>query len=209
MPITINLHSPQLEPDYEDFFERGPHDYAARSGNEQWWLHEPGCEYLSANPIEVPGLAKLVEPSKWGSAKKTTFGWRYKQTEDSYLSLHRIPPSKADAGPDPFGNLSAEISDMILENLGSKDIASLRLASRMFRQLPNLLFRRLLSEDMPWMWEFEGSQRGKVDWHEMYMKSKFFWINLKGLQNRKRIWRNIEEVFKRIQRHREQGKIGR
>lgn len=127
---------------------------------------------------------------------------------EKYAEYHRLPPPKQDVGPDPFGGLSAEITDMILEHLGSKDVANLRLASRFFRQLPSVVFYRLILEEMPWMWELKELPLGRTNWHDLYLKIKFFWRNLKGLQNRKRIWRSVEEIVRRIQGYRGEGKVG-
>jgi hypothetical protein len=44
---------------------------------------------------------------------------------------------------------------MILSQLSSRDIGSLRLASRSFRQLPKQLFFRLIQDELPWFWEFD------------------------------------------------------
>ena len=87
---------------------------------------------------------------------------------------------------------------MILDNLGSKDIANLRLATPVFRQLPTIMFRRLLMEDMPWLFEVEGLDVAKFDWYEFYCAMKSSSKNLKGLRNRKRIWQDLEEIIRRI-----------
>ena len=47
----------------------------------------------------------------------------------------------------------------------------------------------------------------KTDWYKLYMMVKFCWINLKGLRNRKRIWKVVEEVVRKIGRYRKEGKI--
>ena len=56
---------------------------------------------------------------------------------------------------DIFSKFPAEIRNMILSSLSSKDIVALRLVSRSFRQLPKQLFKRLIREDMPWFWEID------------------------------------------------------
>ena len=84
-----------------------------------------------------------------------------------------------------------KIISMVVEYLPSKDIANLRLTTRAVRQLPDILFRRLLLEDMPWMWEAEDMPRGSVDWHKFYCTVKFGWLGLKGLRNRERIWKDV------------------
>ena len=97
---------------------------------------------------------------------------------------------------------------MILEHLGSKDIANLRLATPVFRQLPTILFRRLFLEDMPWWFEMKDLDVASVDWYDWYCKWKSVGGDLMmGLRNRRRIWRDVEEIVSRIQRFREEGKI--
>ncbi|KAE8137433.1 hypothetical protein BDV38DRAFT_86969 [Aspergillus pseudotamarii] len=54
---------------------------------------------------------------------------------------------------DSFRRLPREIRNIILNYLNSQDIASLRLVSRAFHQLPISLWQRLLREKMPWLWE--------------------------------------------------------
>ena len=76
---------------------------------------------------------------------------------------------------------------MIIDYLPSEDIASLRLTSPAFRQLPIILFRRLLIEDMPWFWEAQEVQVVTRDWYKMYQMVRFRWSHLQGLQNRKRV----------------------
>lgn len=97
---------------------------------------------------------------------------------------------------------------MVLDHLGSKDIASLRLATPVFRQLPTILFRRLFLEDMPWLFEAKDLDVARVDWYDFYRTWKFSWRDLKGLRNRRRIWRDVEEIVRRIQRLRKEGMIG-
>ena len=96
---------------------------------------------------------------------------------------------------------------MIVDYLPSKDIASLRLASATFRALPYTLFRRLLFEDMPWLWEAREMPIGETNWYDLYCMVKYCWLGLKGLQNRRRIWRDVEEVVGRIERYRGEGMI--
>ena len=111
------------------------------------------------------------------------------------------------AAKDPFSPLSAEITSMILDHLGSKDIANLRLATPVFRQLPTIMFRRLLLEDMPWFFEVKDLDVAKYDWYEFYCALKSSWKDLKGVRNRRRIWRDLEEILRRIDEFRKEGKI--
>ncbi|KAJ5779354.1 hypothetical protein N7457_007074, partial [Penicillium paradoxum] len=43
--------------------------------------------------------------------------------------------------------------------------------------------------------------RESTDWHQVYTQIKYNWDGLKGLRNRQRIWEDIEEVFRRIEKY--------
>ena len=168
------------------------------TAHDQWWTHEPGSEYLVANPIEVPGLSQLLESLVNSNCKKVIFG-NAKGCDDSQTQGHRTSPPISKSIQDPFSQLSAEITSMILAYLGSKDIATLRLATPVFRQLPTILFRRLLLEDMPWLFEVKNLDVAKINWYDCYCASKAGCRDLKGLRNRRRIWQGFEELIRRTQ----------
>ncbi|RDW64349.1 uncharacterized protein DSM5745_09760 [Aspergillus mulundensis] len=109
-------------------------------GADRSWVYNPGEEWQAANPFYAPKLRNLMERA---------------MDVPSTFTLHdgvfqRTPPK---ASSDIFSLLPAELRHLVLQYLPSKDIASLRLASRTFHQLPVSLFYRLLIEDMPWLWE--------------------------------------------------------
>ncbi|KAI9709191.1 MAG: hypothetical protein M1812_007776 [Candelaria pacifica] len=220
---TIDVHGlwswRLVEGSFEAFFEDFPRHYGIKNANEQWWNHEPGNEFLVANPVNIPALDCLLSKISHLSPGEV-FERRYPATgQRSPNNNHpTLPPptknsdekKKSPEKPfnDPFTNLSAELTSMILEYLGSQDIARLRLASPSFSQLPGLLFRRLLFDDMPWFWEAKALNH-QTDWRELYCKVKFCWLDLKGLKNRKRIWKDVEEVVRRIEMYRKRGDIGK
>ena len=185
---------------YGEFRGEIPRTRAVIDGRQQSWHHEPGCEYLAANPINIPGLPALLKNSQ------SRFGFYSEGMPDP--ESERSPSSENSEGihsgsADPFRSLPREITGMVQEYLSSKDIASLRLASRACRRIPSLLFRKLLLEEMPWMWEVEEIINGRFAfWHQLYCAIKFDWAGLKGLQNRKRIWKDAEEIVRRIGQHR-------
>jgi len=47
---------------------------------------------------------------------------------------------------------------------------------------------------------------GKTDWKKLYENLKV-WQNMKGLQNRKRIWKDVTEIVDQIEEYRKQDKI--
>ncbi len=52
------------------------------------------------------------------------------------------------------------------------------------------------------MWEAEDVPLGNVQWYKLYFTVKFGWVGLKGLMNRKRIWKEVEEIVRRIEKDR-------
>lgn len=108
---------------------------------------------------------------------------------------------------DPFIKLPVELAGMVLDSLSSKDIANLRLATRTFQLLPVNLFRRLLFEEFPWLWEAQAMSVRETNWYVLYQDVKFCWGNFKGLKNRARIWKDVEEIVRRIGKYREEGRI--
>ena len=120
----------KLESDFksdDDF----PRHEAVHRGASQDWNHQPGDEWLAANPIIVPLLPSLLEPAIHDHDK--SFG--------DNPSYH-----------DYLANLPREISNAIFDLLTPTDIASLRLASCAIH-LPISNWRALLQEEMPWLWE--------------------------------------------------------
>lgn len=170
-------------------------------------MHEPGCEYLVANPIEVPDLPDILERLVDSNCKKMTFG-DAKEGDDSQTQGHRMSPTTSKSIQDPFSRLPAEVNSMVLDHLGSKDIAKLRLATPVFRQLPTILFRKLLLKEMPWLFEVKDLDVARINWHDCYCALKSACRDLKGLQNRRRIWRDIEELITRVDVYRSESMVG-
>ncbi|KAN0104636.1 hypothetical protein V8E51_010381 [Hyaloscypha variabilis] len=205
----------EINGSFEALYESFPRDFAVKSGNEQGWNHDVGCEYLAANPITIPSLTELLNScyrqfSGWRhnepyDANEPVFFWRYKASGETHERSHFIPPPSKSS--DIFMSLPNELRAMILDDLSSKDIANLRLVTPAYRQLNVSLFRRLLLEDMPWIWEARDLPMGNTDFHRLYRLVKFCWTNLKGLRNRERIWKDVSEVVTRIERYRREGKI--
>lgn len=168
-----------------------------------------------------------------------------------------IDPAKA---PHVFERLPQELLFEITSNLGSRDIANLRLSSRSFSRLPISLWYQLVRAEMPWLYEAwddaepspwvvsyeeifaaldeqemkESMAKGKkskknqasqpyqrpwkvpemvklplhgTDWYQLYTLVTRNWSQLKGLRNRERIWKDVEEIVGRIQRFRAEGTI--
>ena len=103
--------------------------------SERWWRHEQGSEYVVANLVKTPGLYALLKRVETASA--------------SYAMWNRITEKLGNSSGDLFTTLSMEMISMVVKYLSSKDIADLRLTTRAVRQLPDILFRRLLLKGMP------------------------------------------------------------
>jgi hypothetical protein len=111
-------------------------------GNDQWWSYRSGDEFLAADPLEIPGLFRLLDAAK-----------REQPDFDARASPFGARPAASAVSGDLFSKLPEELRDMIVAPLGSRDIASLRLASRSFQHLPYTLWHDLLKKEMPWIWE--------------------------------------------------------
>ena len=120
----------------------GPMHPSAGAASDQWWNFNQGDEWLAANPLEIPALTAILE-----AARRPHFDAR-----NSPFGAGEATAAYTDSS-DSFGKLPSELRDMVLASLGSKDIASLRLASRSFYHLPNTLWHDLILKEMPWIWE--------------------------------------------------------
>jgi hypothetical protein len=107
--------------------------------------------------------------------------------------------------------LPSEIRDIIQGHLCAGDIANARCAIFSWRELPMAYFRRLVSRKHPWLWEiFDAEQiwrkggysylQTAVDWYKVHialLKGPIIPLSL-GLENRIRIWKDMENVKKHI-----------
>lgn len=249
-----------LESDY-DTDRAFPRHEAVKRSREQEWLHQPGSEWLAANPVVVPGFSWILRPAVSASNGCAT----------------DAPPGRT-VSEDPLSKLLREIADIIIEMLSPVDVAALRLAGcARFLAIEN--WYRSLGEEMPWLWEVwdtalpslwatttvsalsvEMERKNKTEkrrlaardvieqempellenwdmdnakeldesyatcgkealkeitvlpkyktnWCRVYYEVKTNWDALKGLQNRKRIWRDVEEILRRITEYRDEGRI--
>lgn len=130
-------------------FDTFPSHIDVRDSSEQWWSHKRGLEYLAANPTWISDLYPIL----WSSVhREPSFS-----TQNGAFDVPNTTPEPQDI----FSTLPGELKQEVLVHLGTPDIANLRMASRSFRQLPILLWRRLLQEEMPWLWEV-------LDFHAPY-----------------------------------------
>ena len=214
--LLVITDSFQLEGSYEYFFEQFPRALEVKNGNQQTWHHEPGNEYLAANPVDIPGLPMLLRKSEkefvYEGNKKVpydtnsgVFTFTYKTGRDTFKSMHKTPPPGNTS--DVFSRLPNELRYMVIAQLSARDIANLRSVTPAYRQLSMSVFRHLILHEMPWLWEARYLPVGSTDWYFLYTKMKFAWQNLKGVQNRKRMWKDVNEIVTRIEKYRIEGSI--
>jgi len=170
------------------------------SAREQWWSHEAGCEYLAANPIDIPGLSGSIKGTRELGAHVNVNSTAFPRRKFYHIAAKDAADAKnkPNTSTDPFSKLPEELRLMIMDYLPSSDITNLRLSSRIFVEIPIFTFRRLILQDLPWFWEAKDLSLSKTNWYQLYMYSKFYWANFKGIQNRKRIWKHVEEIVRRI-----------
>jgi len=130
------------------------------------------------------------------------------KSETDLPSVRFIDSMKSNPTDHFSASLPADLLDVIisLNILSSKDITNMRLVSRTFSQLPNWVFRQRLQTDMPWFFEASILDPRKTNWEMLYKYLKV-WQNIKGLQNRKRIWKDVTEIVNQIEGYRKQNKI--
>ena len=119
------------------------------------WTCRVGAEYLAANPVFIPALPPIL-------SRALAVGDDFDIHQSAFAS--RPTPNRAPPADDPFRRLSNELRDEILKNLGSPDIAAVRLASRAFTHLPISLWRHLVIEEMPWLYEAWSTEAQPYYW---------------------------------------------
>ncbi|KAE8352210.1 hypothetical protein BDV28DRAFT_149245 [Aspergillus coremiiformis] len=196
------------------------------------WIHHPGDEWLAANPYYVPKLRDLMNMAMDPSAASNL------QSAALRPQMYISPTATSHfATTNPFAKLPPEINYMILDYLGEFDILDMRLVSRVFYQLPNRVWLRMIREKMPWLWEIQNEDPpyfwatmtasdirhrrvdpGKMEqhlarwtmpkvcyetmnWFKLYVGITKHWGELKGLQNRRRIWNYQEKRLVQLEYH--------
>ncbi len=108
-------------------------------------------EYLVAHPLQIPELDRLIKDcsNDAGHTSEVTF------------------TAGANGDSDPFWSLPPELRLMILRQLLKKDVASMRLSSRSFAQLPQAYFHDLVRTEMPWvLWDIP--KNSNLNWYKLW-----------------------------------------
>ncbi|KAK2761333.1 hypothetical protein FQN54_001855 [Arachnomyces sp. PD_36] len=122
---------------------------------QQVWVSEVGCEYLAANPIFIRELKYILASAVSNDEKFSVQASPFERgTTAKQLSVSN----------DPFLSFPREIVYGILSYLDSPAIAALRLSSRTFEHLPISLWRELVVNEMPWLYEAWSSDPEPYYW---------------------------------------------
>ncbi|KAJ6446439.1 E3 ubiquitin-protein ligase BRE1 [Purpureocillium lavendulum] len=126
------------------------------SCREQVWDHQPGSEYLAANPLFIPGFRAICE-------RAMNQGEAFDVRRSPFEARQRVSGGAANS-TDPFLKLPAELVQKIVRCLDSRDIAAMRASSRAFEHLPISLWHRLLVDEMPFLYEARHDDATPYDW---------------------------------------------
>ncbi|PGG97754.1 hypothetical protein AJ80_09643 [Polytolypa hystricis UAMH7299] len=158
------------------------------SDREQVWIHRAGHEYLSANPIFIPGLKPLLQSSI--SSPDENFNLSnsaFSETRPPQPQPHNIQKEEEEEEEnDPFLHLPPEITQTIASHLPPKSIANLRLTSRAFTHLPISFFRHLLLREMPFLYEIWPSHQQQPSSPPPYPWSRIMARDLHAEQDARR-----------------------
>jgi len=222
----------RLEGNYEDF-ENFPRDQAVVNGGEQWWAHNLGDEFIVANPCFVPGLEPLLQSSgqKHGSengsselAHVVTTGTA---NDDPFAKLpaeikHAILIElsfKDIASLKLVSRAFQHLPNSVLYEITVRDTPWLYEA---WSPLPISFWATTTKEAMVQKWDddtdaFNRSAHSAVpvrqlsrtgtDWLHLHAEIFRNRKSLLGLQNRRRIWKDCEEILDRVDKYRKEGKI--
>ncbi|KAJ5240885.1 uncharacterized protein N7469_002476 [Penicillium citrinum] len=144
IPGLIKWRNSELS--YDDFHSF-PRSADVFEGQDQFWHHAPGREYLAANPLYVPALPTILL-----NAAKEKEEWNQKIIENPKPPKYHRASSLA-VQNDVFALMPPEICLLIISYLNAGDLTNLRIASKVFTKLPNGVWQRLIREEMPWLWE--------------------------------------------------------
>ena len=150
---------------------------------DQSWVHEPGSEFLAANPIHIPRWDTILKERSWETNEKTP---------DQAITWSTTSQAN------PFVRLPKELLHHILSYLTCRDAVHLRLVSPVFHRLPGWLFRDYLKNEMPWLWEVDDLQVAEDSWQNLYRMAARSTEDIKGLKKRKMVWEACEEICKTI-----------
>ncbi|KAK6950635.1 hypothetical protein Daesc_007159 [Daldinia eschscholtzii] len=155
-------------------------------------LANPKANVYTCDPLNIPELHRILTDSIELSAPHDKCACP--NVSANYRS-----------GSDPLNNLPTEILHMILIWMDSKDVANLRLASRVCASLilPEIFWRSRFWEEREFEYVFEENTTGSADgdWRQFFHKVQSL-AALPHMANRKRVWflaRHLSSLIDRRQ----------
>ena len=167
---------------------------------------------LSALPASVDGAGVVAGPSTIPANDHDVVT----APSNIFASTNSVPDPPI-VGRDLFSLVPIEVRIPILHRIPFTELASLRLMSRRFAEIPMTHFRDRLARDMPWAWEvlqengeLVAPPAGmRIDYKEMYRlvrRTVGTGVGaIKAMRNRKRIWEYCERILELIAEAKEGG----
>lgn len=213
----------RLEANHDAFYSFPRHS-DVKEGWHSRWHHQTGSEYLVANPCFVPELGPILSKAKSGSHSDAT---------SAKANIAETVPS---ASEDVLSGLPYDIRLSIALHLTLEDLASLRQVTLAFEGFPQSMYHALMRDTTPWLYEtwcsmpisrwatttakqlrkgekpesvlMEPLDPAATDYVALASELARAGKTALGLQNRRRIWKDCEEILRRVDAYREKGQIG-
>lgn len=202
-----------------------PRDEAVDSARDGCWLHNPGDEYLVANPCSITELDAMISKTRVGNT-----------SADPQVRDHRgSAGGKPSPSRDIFQRLPYDVQCNIAALIGFRDLTNLRLVSSTFRDLHPSVYHEMVLREMPWFYEAWSSlpispwatttekklragelaqgiamkplSRDEADWESLGFKLDRAGDAVPGLRNRRRIWGDCQVIMDQVDSFRAEGKI--
>ncbi|KAK5082014.1 hypothetical protein LTR05_007156 [Lithohypha guttulata] len=123
----------KMQGEDQSLWKELPEDEALERGREQWWFHQPGDEWLAANPCLIPKFTKILADCRGPNAVRRS---------DS--RVHR---------PTSLTALPRELRHNILSHLDTIDIARASLAIPSLHDLAQPILEQRCLAERPYLWE--------------------------------------------------------
>lgn len=198
---------------------------------EQWWEHYKGTEYLAANPVFVPPLDPILQSAV---SDEPAFDPREGAFDVPEISSSQLSTDPFTTLPHELRMhileylTSKEVANLRLASRSFRQLPNSLWRDLLARELPFLWEAWSDSRYSGWatttakhleaVWDRNGNHQiaplmpvrlppQQTNWYQLYCNITRHWKELMGLQNRKRIWRDCEEILKRAHLYRASGEI--
>jgi hypothetical protein len=195
---------------------------AVYAGSDQWWNFNQGDEWLAANPLEIPALTSLFDAARrpqgfdgrsspFSTGATTT---TYTNSSDLFVKL---PTELRDMVLSSLG--SKDIANLRLASRTFRHLPITLWHDLIQKEMP-WIWEAWSDRPYPFMActtkrelrdnrhaarqgfrkprQVRQLDRLQTDWYYLYYHIAREWKNIKGLQNRERIWKSIEYIVRRV-----------